>query len=593
MTSTAKRHQVIEVLRQRYFGMIAPLPSIREADKQDANRLSRALAAFAIQNLAEVTPAEAANAVVDGFNDNGLDAIFFDRQKNILWVVQSKLSSAPNMGDNKKFCDGVRDLIAKRYNRFNGGFARLQQEVDDALDTLHLKVVGCHVHLGGQTLGSHAVADLTQLKTELNRHSERFDWTECSLRPSHEWLANEHAAVSVDIDLALRNWNGVDQPRRAYYGLVAACDLANLYDLHGKKIFERNIRHYLGAQEVNTAISDTVQARPGEFFYLNNGLTAICSAITLLPGHTPEQGTFHLEGFSIVNGAQTVGSISTARSIHGSVSADAKTLITLIEVDSAQPIHGSEITRARNTQNAVRGLHFAALDCEQERLRREMAVSGIVYHYRPSAEAGIAGNEITVEIAALALAALSGNTRTVVAAKKESGQLLNCEGDIYPTLFFPGLAGIQLCRSVRIYQYLDDILKASEISETDLHRRSFFRHGRFFILHILSQRVRPLIEKAEKELSTPDQHELSRMLLEIAELVYTAIDSLFRRDKGCLTIFRNLTDAEPLAVDVRRRLTRLDAERSSAQVSPDSASAQTPSPANLNPPTLQPPATPS
>jgi hypothetical protein len=592
MTSTAKRHQVIEALRQRYFGMIAPLPSIRSADQQDMNRLSRALAAFAIQNLAEVPPTQATSAVIDGFNDNGLDAVLFDRQKNILWVIQSKLGSVPDRGDNKKFCDGIRDLIARRYNRFNADFARVQQEVDEALDTLRLQIVGCHVHLNARTLGSHALADLCQLKTELNRHTDRFDWREYSLNPSHNWLVEEHAVAPVDIDLVIRNWNGLDQPRRAYYGLVAASDLDTLYSLHGKRLFEKNIRHYLGAQEVNTAISDTVQVRPGEFFYLNNGLTAICSTITVLPGHTLEQATFHLEGFSIVNGAQTVGSISSARSIHGSVSADATALITLIEVGNTQPNPGSEITRARNTQNAVRGLHFAALDCEQERLRREMAVSGIDYHYRPSADAGMAGNGITVEIAALALASLGGATRTVVAAKKESGQLLNCEGDFYSTLFHPGLAGIQLCRSVRIYQYLDGILNATENSETDLHRRSFFRHGRFFILHILSRRVRPLIEKAEQELSAPDQHELSRVLLEIAELTYTATDALFRRDKGCLAIFRNLTDAEPLAVDVMRRFSQLDAQRSAAQAAPSPPSAPTPPPANLNSPNLQPPANP-
>jgi hypothetical protein len=221
-----------------------------------------------------------------------------------------------------------------------------------------------------------------------------------------------------------------------------------------------------------------------------------------------------------------------------------------------------------------------------------MAVSGIDYHYRPSAEAGIAGDGITVEIAALALASLGGATRTVVAAKKESGQLLNCEGDFYPTLFHPGLAGIQLCRSVRIYQYFDGILNATENSETDLHRRSFFRHGRFFILHILSRRVRPLIDKAEQELSSSDKHELSRVLLEIAELIYTATDALFRRDKGCLAIFRNLTDAEPLAVDVMRRLSQLDAQRSAAQAAPAPPSAPTPPPANLNSPNLQPPANP-
>ena len=588
----AQRLQVCDVLKQRYFGMIIALPGNNDPVQQEKNRLSRSLAAFAIEKLADVTPAQAANAVVDGGNDNGLDAILFDRQKNILWVVQSKLGGAPDMAENKKFCDGIRDLIGSRFHKFNASFARLQSDVEDALESPHLKTIGCHIHLGDQLLGPHAVTDLNQLKTELNQFVVRFDWKEFALPAAHGWLTAEHLVAPVVTNLVLRNWHGFEQPRRAYYGLVSASDLAALYLLEGKKLFEKNIRHYLGAQEVNIAIAATVQDRPTDLFYLNNGLTAICSAITPLPGFTHDEGTFRLENFSIVNGAQTVGSIATAQNAHGPVSADAKLLITLIQVGTALPNPGSEITRARNTQNAVRGLHFAALDPEQERLRMEMAVSGIIYHIRPSAEAGLAGNRITVERAALALAALSGNTRTIVAAKKESGQLYNRDGDFYPTLFRAGLSGIQLCRTVRIHEYLDGILAASERAEGNYYRRMFYRHGRFFILHILSRRLRPLIEKAEPELSASDQADLSRVVLELAELIYTAAEARFNRVKGYLAIFRNLTDAEPLARDVMQRLAQQDAQQQSPQAAaPAPAPAPAQSLANPNSPTAQPPTT--
>lgn len=102
----AQRLQVCDALKQRYFGMVLALLGNPDPAQQEKNRLSRSLAAFAVEKLADVTPAQAANAVVDGGNDNGLDAIHFDRQKNILWVVQSKIGGAPDMAENKKFCDG-------------------------------------------------------------------------------------------------------------------------------------------------------------------------------------------------------------------------------------------------------------------------------------------------------------------------------------------------------------------------------------------------------------------------------------------------------------------------------------------------------
>jgi hypothetical protein len=586
----SQRLQICDALKQRYFGMVLALPGNQDAAQKEKNRLSRSLAAFAVEKLGDVTPAQAANAVVDGGNDNGLDAIHFDRQKNILWVVQSKLGGAPDMGENKKFCDGIRDLIASRFNKFNPSFTRLQADVEDALESPNLQIFGRHIHLGDQALGTHAVTDLNQLKSELNQFVVRFDWQEIGLVPAHGWLTAEHAVAPVITNLVLRNWHGFEQPRRAYYGLVLASDLAALYLSEGKKLFEKNIRHYLGAQEVNTAISATVQDRPADLFYLNNGLTAICSTITPLPGFTHDIGRFRLEDFSIVNGAQTVGSIATAQSANGPVSADAKLLITLIQVGRVLPNPGSEITRARNTQNAVRGLHFAALDPEQERLRVEMAVSGIIYHYRPSAEAGTGGNRITVERAAIALAALSGTTRTVVAAKKESGELYNRDGSIYPTLFHPGVSGIHVSRAVRIHENLDNILASSERAETDYYRRMFYRHGRFFILHVLARRMRSLIEKPESQLTVSDQTELSRALLELAELIYTAAEARFNRSKGYLAIFRNLTDAEPLARDVMQRLAQQDAQRQAAQTGVVTPAATTPSSTVATPssPTTQP-----
>jgi hypothetical protein len=565
----SQKLQIIETLKQRYFPFVLPLPQNWTPEQHEKNRLSRSMAAFAIEKLADVTLAQAVNAVMDGGNDNGLDAIHFDRPKNILWVVQSKAGGAPDMGENKKFCDGIRDLVSGRFNKFNANFARLQPDVEDALATDRLQIMGCDIHLGSE-LGPHGLVDLDQLRTELNQFVQRFEWKDLKLEVVHGWLTAEHAVAPVLATLTLEKWYGVDNPRRAFYGLVSAQQLATLYQTHGKALFEKNIRHYLGEQTVNMAIAATVQDRPTELFYLNNGLTAVCATITPVPGATNKKGVFSLHGFSVVNGAQTVGSIATAHATNGGVPADAKVLITLIEVGTAPDNLGPQITRCRNTQNAVKGLHFAALDPEQERLRQELRISGIHYHYRPSAEAVVAGpGVILLEQAAIALACLSGATRTVVAAKKESGQIYDQTGPYYPALFRGNLSGIQLCRAVRIHQYLNEIFAASERVEQNYSaRKMFFRHGRFFILHILARRSRRLIDKAEPSLSDADKAELSRAALELAELVYTAAEAMFNRSKGYLSIFRNMTDAEPLARDAMQRLAQQDAQRQPAAAAP-------------------------
>ncbi len=550
--TNAQKTQIIEVLKQDYFPMIPQLPRNWKPAEHERNRLSRSLAAFAIANLADITPAQAANSIINGENDNGIDAVYFDQIQNLLWLVQAKAGNAPNMGDNKKFCDGIRDLVHKRFQKFNEAFSRLQQDVEDALDTNGLTIVGCNVYLDG-SLGSHVITDLNQLKTEMNQVIERFEWKDINIGITHGWLTAKQAVSSIDVVLTLENWHHLKQPRRAFYGLVRASELASLYQRYNKLLFQKNIRYYLGKEDVNLAIADTVANKPSELFYLNNGLTITCSTIVLPPGYKHESCPFTLQGFSVVNGAQTVGAIASAHSTNGSISPDAKLLVTIIEVGVAADSIGVEITKARNKQNTVRDVYFAALDPNQERLRQELMISKIVYQYRPSADSQDA---ITIERAAIALACFSGNTEIVVAAKREIGQLYN---RYYSTLFSHEISGVTLCRYVKIFQYLDQIFAASEKAETENRRKMFYRHGRFFILDIVSRRHKSLLNKLEVDLSASDKTELSRIGLEIAELIYNVAESQFGNDqKGYLAIFKNLTDVVHLTSEVMQELARRD-----------------------------------
>ncbi|MEG3973526.1 AIPR family protein [Microcoleus sp. herbarium8] len=550
----SQKSQVLEALKQDYFQMIPQLQRNWTTEQHEKNRLSRSLAAFAIANLADITPAQAANSIVNGENDNGIDAIYFDRMKNLLLLVQAKAGNAPNMGDNKKFCDGIRDLVYQRFQKFNDGLTRLQPDVEDALNANGVKIIGCNIYLD-ESLSSHVITDLDQLKTELNQFAQRFEWQDLNITITHGWLTAKQAIAPVDVVLTLENWHCLDLPRRAFYGLVKASELASLYQQHNKSLFEKNIRYYLGTEDVNLAIAETVKEQPSELFYLNNGLTITCSVISLPSGHKQESTQFTLKDFSVVNGAQTVGAIASVYNANGSISADAKLLVTIIELGTEIDNIGKKITEARNTQNAVRDVYFAALDPNQERLRQECMVSNIVYEYRPSAEQN--QDAITIEQAAVALACFSGDTEIVVAAKKEISQLYK---RYYGILFSDAISGVTLCRYVRIFQYLDEIFSASEQAARN-QQKMFYKHGRFFILDILARRYKTLLNKHEVYLSEDDQIKLSRIGLEIAEVVYTVAESRFASDnKGYLAIFRNITDVNPLTSEVMQELDRRDAQ---------------------------------
>ncbi|MGA2494161.1 MAG: AIPR family protein [Roseiarcus sp.] len=526
-TAGDKLSHIEAALRHRFFPLIPKRNQNWTNAQHDVDRCSRSLAAYAVCGMCAVTDTDAAAVVVDGSDDGGIDALLFDRETPRLIIVQSKFKrpanpdnpqgTGPNQGEMLKFINGIRALLERRFEVFNAAVRDRLDDIEAALDTPGMKICLVLPFLG-ETLDVHAKSDLDAFVAQVNGLSDCMSVKIVGISQIYEWLIAEQTTRAVDVQVTLEKWSSITVPRKAVYGLIKGRELVELVSTYGTAIFERNVRHYLGSVGVNVAIEETVRRRPEDFFYLNNGITAVASVITPAPG-TPDRCVFGLRSFSIVNGAQTAGSITTA-SMAAAISERAKLHITIIEVPDPQDDFAVRVTRARNHQNQVRGVDFAALDPNQERLRQELAAVGIRYHYRPSAEARVRSDDaFTLEEAALALACFNfpvldslakgrGQQNAVdfvVIAKREIGRLWEQDGITYGQLFPSDLSGMRVCRMVRIYQLIDRILAGSERSQTAYDRRMFFRHGRYFIMAFVGHRLQQLVRKPDPALSAADE----------------------------------------------------------------------------------------
>jgi hypothetical protein len=98
----------------------------------------------------------------------------------------------------------------------------------------------------------------------------------------------------------------------------------------------------------------------------------------MVGGTGTDFGMFHCEDVSIVNGAQTVGTIGKYG--EGNAKAVEQALVSLrIIVRDDNQYFGDEVTRTNNRQNRIENRHFVALDPEQGRIRTELAIDGIEY----------------------------------------------------------------------------------------------------------------------------------------------------------------------------------------------------------------------
>ena len=131
---------------------------------------------------------------------------------------------------------------------------------------------------------------------------------------------------------------------------------------------------FLGASEVNETILSTLLNSPEDFWYFNNGITALARTIKKKPigGNTRETGFFECQDLRIVNGAQTVGAIAQAYAKAPDKSAKTRVAIRIIELENTPHDFGKQVTRYTNTQNRIDRRDFVALDIEQERIRGEL-----------------------------------------------------------------------------------------------------------------------------------------------------------------------------------------------------------------------------
>jgi hypothetical protein len=561
MSALEQHHLVMleAVLEKDYVQHLpALLDKTKPQQEQDKKNRSRAFSAFALKHLCGISVKEAAEAVVDDFDDFGIDAIYYHAPSETIYLVQSKMKAAEQFSQDEAlaYCQGIRKMIQQDFTGFNDNVQKRKVEIEDALDNCSsITLVVAHT---GNGISRHAAKALKDLLEDETHGEDRLHTTPVDYDSSHvaEDLRAAKAYERVDADLWVHKCAKVEEPRLTSLGLVDLKDLVALHDKHGKALYEKNIRTFLGHKtEVNASIRQTLADNPKDFMYLNNGVTALGHLIEPKGAKQAKQGQKRLKikGFSVINGAQTIA--SSARFLADNPGSDisaARVALTLIRADTDGEF-GKLVTRARNHQNRVQLANFSALDEEQERLRRELAHLGIHYDYKAGAtDVGSDPNRIRIDEAAQALAMLQADPRYVVWLKKDAGQLLDTASDVYKTLFNPAVTPFQLANAVRLNRYIQG--RAMVESKGAGLERLTYKHGAHALAWAMAKRLRTVInsaalideKKLKAELSAPFD-ELRQALWDTTRttILITAGPPVLYT-KGPLALFRNQGDVTGL-----------------------------------------------
>lgn len=154
---------------------------------------------------------------------------------------------------------------------------------------------------------------------------------------------------------------------------IPASWLHSLYQAYSDQLFSANYRGFLGnskRKKINSTIRQTAENQPHDFWVFNNGITMLTLKMT------PKEATTELKGISIINGAQTTGSLGSV-DLQRHKMDGLKVLCRIIECSDKETIN--DIVRYNNTQNEVRSWDMYSNSADQKRIAKEFIDIGYEY----------------------------------------------------------------------------------------------------------------------------------------------------------------------------------------------------------------------
>jgi hypothetical protein len=354
--------------------------------------------------------------IVDGPSDRGADFIF--KTDTQVYIFQAKYRKSENLESETEF-DFFLNLI-KRLCPETGGKQKLNQKVLDLIsdidwenDTFALYYISLakknpNIELAAERgvdgVANTALSDISDRCTldylsevDLNEQYRETLRASTGQVPSVEVLLS---SVSKNSDHTYLEIDQGDQ-RRCYIGALSAGQVQQLYQKHKGSLFNLNIRNYVGETRTNKDIAATAISEAKNFFYYNNGISAIARKIEPVI----EQGKTILRclDFSIINGAQTFRSISKAHARNKVATEKLLVPIRITEFDfvgNRSDDFLEKITKFNNTQNAVKISDFRSNDPVQTSIAHYIAnmaaVGGHKFSYRNKRTQQVDRNKIFI-----------------------------------------------------------------------------------------------------------------------------------------------------------------------------------------------------
>lgn len=296
--------------------------------------------------------------IVDNANDKGIDFIAIDDNK--VYIIQTKYQSRPlkEIPDFIKLPDSIKtELYNSTCNaELKAFFSEIKRKKNVEYNLLFVTT---------EKVTNEEEEYYSSLVEDENIQFSIIDSTK--LRTEYESIKTMGDNPPDKVTLNLGNEDVIElntiSPNETILITQKGSKLRNLYQNreYRERLFNLNIRQWLGKNSVNKGMIETIEKSPDKFFYYNNGITAICENYYW----DKDNQLLDCTKFQVVNGAQTLTTIAKEPETVDLTSV--KVLIKIVKADKytsgdKESSLAFNIVKNNNSQTVIKSIDFRSND---------------------------------------------------------------------------------------------------------------------------------------------------------------------------------------------------------------------------------------
>lgn len=359
---------------------------IKNLEAANKKNIARALQEFYLKDIAFYLSQFDEESIDDGLDCDGqgdLNIDFACKQDNTYFVFQSKYKGKKNnltrdeisgffrihsrLNDREYFSTYANEIVIEILGDYKPSCeviyilftnAKLTQTMIDEFDLQKKE----YMKREGSSNITWELKGLSELKEEYERvqsiDEPIIGEVEIPIEKIVKHLSEGKEWAYLDLTDILDS----NSPYQTILCTIKGTTLKALYKMkdHKERLFNYNIRGYLGLNSINKKMRDTITENPKSFYLYNNGISAICSKVRL----DKDGNTLKLicNNFQIINGAQTTCCI--AHYPDDTKLKEVRVLLRITKTEDLKKEKGlnKDIIKYNNSQTIIKDSDFRSND---------------------------------------------------------------------------------------------------------------------------------------------------------------------------------------------------------------------------------------